>query len=117
MVDIANGVEYQLPRIYATSRAADQQNNLFICFKNVVSQLEIIYSPPPSDRKFYLPLELNNREQKALDVIDTTLILVTNVTSYLHTAASSCSISIYFLSFLNYFTLSSIYVLLNFPIP
>lgn len=31
--------------------------------------------------------------------------------------ASSTPISIYFLSFLNYFSLSSLYVLLNFPIP
>ena len=31
--------------------------------------------------------------------------------------ASSFPLSIYFLSFLNYFTLSSLYVLVNFPIP
>ena len=32
-------------------------------------------------------------------------------------AASSIPLSVYFLGFLNYFTLSSLYVLLNFPIP
>ena len=31
--------------------------------------------------------------------------------------ASSTPVGVYFLSFINYFTLSSIYVLLNFPIP
>ena len=33
------------------------------------------------------------------------------------TVASSIPLSIYFLSFLNYFVLSSLYVLVNFPIP
>ena len=33
------------------------------------------------------------------------------------TITSSFPLSVYFLGFLNYFTLSSLYVLLNFPIP
>ena len=44
-------------------------------------------------------------------------MFTTNATSYINSFASSAPLSIYFLSFLNYFTLSSIYVLLNFPIP
>ena len=33
------------------------------------------------------------------------------------TLASSLPIGIYFLSFINYFSLCSLYILLNFPIP
>ena len=38
-------------------------------------------------------------------------------THMISSVASSIPLSVYFLSFLNYFTLSSLYVLLNFPIP
>ena len=117
LVDLANGVEYQLPFISATSTAADQDNNLFICHNNVVYQIRVSCSPLPSDSSFFLPLKLNDKEQKALDIIDKTLIFATNATSYINKVASSSPVSIYFLSFLNYFTLCSIYVLLNFPIP
>ena len=43
--------------------------------------------------------------------------MTTNITNYIATFAYSTPVSIYFLGFINYFTLSSLYVLLNFPIP
>lgn len=39
------------------------------------------------------------------------------MTNTITTVVSSVPLSVYFLSFVNYFTLSSLYVLLNFPIP
>ena len=43
--------------------------------------------------------------------------MTTNITNLIATFAVSTPVSIYFLSFINYFSLSSLYVLLNFPIP
>ena len=60
---------------------------------------------------------MSENEKKAYDIIDKALMFTTNATSYINSVASSAPLSIYFLSFINYFTLSSIYVLLNFPIP
>jgi hypothetical protein len=39
------------------------------------------------------------------------------MTSTISAIARAMPISIYFLGFLNYFSLTSVYVLLNFPIP
>jgi hypothetical protein len=68
-------------------------------------------------KQFYTPLVLSSSQEAASAIINDSLSISTNVTNTINTIASSVPFSIYFLSFLNYFTLSSLYVLLNFPIP
>ena len=43
--------------------------------------------------------------------------MTTITTGLISSVASSIPLSIYFLGYLNYFTMCSLYVLLNFPIP
>ena len=49
--------------------------------------------------------------------MNNSLVFVSEITSTISKVATSLPISIYFLGFLNYFAMSSLYVLLNFPIP
>ena len=50
-------------------------------------------------------------------MINTSLSGSSGATALVTTVASSLPIGIYFLSFINYFSLCSLYVLLNYPIP
>ena len=50
-------------------------------------------------------------------VINSSLTVTSQITSSVATVASSLPFLIYFLSFINYFTMSSLYVLLHFRIP
>lgn len=50
-------------------------------------------------------------------VINSSLTVTSHITSSVATVASSLPFLIYFLSFLNYFSMSSLYVLLHFRIP
>ena len=45
------------------------------------------------------------------------IAIASGATQWIHSVIASVPASIYFLSFLNYFSFTSIYVLLNFPIP
>ena len=60
---------------------------------------------------------LEDDVDKTFKVLNDTLYIVSNATTWIYTATSSLPFSIYFLSMLNYFTMCSIYVLLNFPMP
>ena len=49
--------------------------------------------------------------------MNSSLATTTNATSMGSNIAASSPVSVYFMSFLNYFTMCSLYALLNFPIP
>lgn len=49
--------------------------------------------------------------------LNSSLNLASGLTNTMSTVASSVPFSIFFLGFLNYFTMCSLYVLLNFPLP
>lgn len=51
------------------------------------------------------------------DAMNDTLRVTSNITSMISNFASSIPLTIYFLGFLNYFSLTSLYVLLNYRIP
>ena len=50
-------------------------------------------------------------------MVNNSLLLTSEATTHITTIILSTPISIYFLSFINYYILCSLYVLLNFPIP
>ena len=51
------------------------------------------------------------------NIMNETLQVTSNITSMIAESASSIPLTIYFLGFLNYFSLTSLYVLLNYRIP
>ena len=60
---------------------------------------------------------MNLLTTEVLNTINDSLTITTSVTNIVSTFATSMPITVYFLGFVNYFTLSSLYVLLNFPLP
>ena len=52
-----------------------------------------------------------------MTIINSSLTVTSQITNSISMVASSLPFAVYFLGFLNYFTMSSLYVLLNFRIP
>jgi hypothetical protein len=64
-----------------------------------------------------MALDLSPGQARVSGYLNDSMAISTNVTNTLNTVISSMPFSVYFLSFLNYFTMSSLYALLNLPIP
>lgn len=60
---------------------------------------------------------MDEEQAKAYSAIENSLAVTTSATNLATTFVGSMPMTVYFLGFLNYFTLSSLYVLLNFPLP
>jgi hypothetical protein len=60
---------------------------------------------------------MSAEEEQVSIYLNNSLSISSNITNALNTFTSSMPFSIYFLGFINYLTLSSLYVFLNFPIP
>jgi hypothetical protein len=60
---------------------------------------------------------MNGLTSEVFYAINDSLAVTAGVTNAVSTFATSMPITVYFLGFVNYFTLSSLYVLLNFPLP
>ena len=117
---------YPIDHIPTTDSTVDYNNQVFTCHNNTLEQLLIttaLIIPEPTteekgvEEEFYTVLELDDKEKAAYQIINKSLEVTIEATSAISAVASSTPTSVYFLSFLNYFTLSSLYVLLNFPMP
>lgn len=64
-----------------------------------------------------MDLEKSEGEEIATVKLNSSLNFASGLTNSMATVASSVPFSIFFLGFLNYFTMCSLYVLLNFPLP
>lgn len=67
-----------------------------------------------------MPLDLKvvgSPGQKIMSMLNTSLTAITMVANYVVNVAISTPITVYFLGFLNFVSTSSLYVLLNFPMP
>ena len=71
----------------------------------------------PTEEAFTEELDYSEGEIATFETISGSLAATSWMTSILRSVISSTPISIFFLSFLNYFSLSGLYVLLNFPVP
>jgi hypothetical protein len=60
---------------------------------------------------------MSAEEEQVSIYLNYSLSMSSNITSALNTFTSSMPFSIYFLGYINYLSLSSLYVVLNFPIP
>ena len=114
IVDISKGKQYIMPAISATTLATDWQSNIFTCQNDVLLQRKISVS---TEDQFKYQLVLDEQVEEIFTAANSTLLTVSNITSQLYTVASSIPFSLYFLGFLNYFTMCSLYVFLNFPLP
>ena len=116
IVQISTGQQYDLPAMTATTYVVDRANCIFTCHNNAVHEYSVSLKID-DDKHFYRPLSYGDIQQSTYEIINKSLEFTANTTSMITSMASSTPTSIYFLSFLNYFTLCSLYVLLNFRIP
>lgn len=133
-VDLVNATQYTLPTIQATAYDLDYSNNIYTCTNNLIQGHKITYGLTPDnttssnnatvapqqttkniEESFYI--EVDSPSEQFYGMINSTLSTSSEATSMVASIASSLPIGIYFLSFINYFSLCSLYVLLNFPIP
>ena len=74
-------------------------------------------TPDPVEGDFYQDLELSDMQNQTIDMISSGLRTVGSVVESSFSLIFSSPLAAFFLSLLNYFTLSSMYVLLNIRIP
>jgi hypothetical protein len=125
VLNLTSNVTYSMPPLLATDYAGDY-SFFYTCFENVLSQYKLTVGPPSSasattsvdpEAEFYLALVTTEEEKAALSAMDGSLAIASDLTTNLASVVVSIPLTIYFLGFLNYFVLCSLYVLLNFPIP
>ena len=75
------------------------------------------FLPIIDETEFYMPLILTEFEEVTINAVNDSLIITSDATTTISNIVASIPFTVYFLGFLNYFVLCSIYVLLNFEIP
>ena len=127
IVDLTTAGQYAFTTHLATSYTVDGLGHFFTCGGNVLGQhaIEFVRNGVNSsnatgrgtlEEGFYYSINTTSEEDIFI-IINGSLEVTSKITNAISNMASSLPFSIYFLGFLNYFTMSSLYVLLNFRLP
>lgn len=84
---------------------------------NVTLQKLIAFPPPPIENSFMFTLNSSLTETAVYQSMIQANNITTGSTTKITSLISSIPISIYFLGFVNYFSMTSLYILLNVKIP
>ena len=112
-----------MPPIAATSIIADQNDHIYTCLNDSLTTIRVNFTKvtPPTNEvnetNFFTTLNMTDAEEEIIGNVNSTMTYSSRITNSMASAVTSFPFAIYFLGFLNYFSLSSLYVLLNFPIP
>ena len=112
VVNLTSGDQYHMNKIDTASIATDWEGNIFTCKNNLISEIKLeikLGAIPRQEDPFQETISLDNIE-KTYEFVNISLNYVLNVTNLLYTFTESQPFAIYFLSFLNYFTVSSLYI-------
>ena len=96
--------------------ASNFANKYYQCKNNIIREYAFVFTPL-STNDFILELSYSEAELQAAENMGNILDKIMNIMQNFTLFILSTPLAIYFIGFINFFTLSSLYILINFPIP